>query len=33
MFPTPAEVVGTDPTWAGRVRKTLDDPNAIALFA
>jgi aspartate-semialdehyde dehydrogenase len=31
-FPTPAEVVGTDPTWVGRVRKSLDDPNAIELF-
>jgi len=31
-FPTPAEVVGTDPTWVGRVRKSLDDPNAIDLF-
>ena len=27
-FPTPADVVGTDPTWVGRVRKSLDDPNA-----
>lgn len=31
-FPTPADVVGTDPTWVGRVRKSLDDPNAIDLF-
>jgi aspartate-semialdehyde dehydrogenase len=31
-FPTPAEVVGTDPTWVGRVRKSLDNPNAIDLF-
>jgi aspartate-semialdehyde dehydrogenase len=31
-FPTPADVVGTDPTWVGRVRKSLDDPNAIELF-
>jgi aspartate-semialdehyde dehydrogenase len=31
-FPTPADVVGTDPTWVGRVRKSLDDPNAIQLF-
>ena len=23
-FPTPADVVGTDPTWVGRVRKSLD---------
>ena len=32
QFPTPADVVGTDPTWVGRVRKSLDDPNAIDLF-
>jgi aspartate-semialdehyde dehydrogenase len=31
-FPTPADVVGTDSTWVGRVRKSLDDPNAIELF-
>jgi len=31
-FPTPADVVGTDPTWIGRVRKSLDDPNALELF-
>jgi len=31
-FPTPADVVGTDPTWVGRVRKSLDDPYAIDLF-
>jgi aspartate-semialdehyde dehydrogenase len=31
-FPNPADVVGTDPTWVGRVRKSLDDPNAIELF-
>jgi aspartate-semialdehyde dehydrogenase len=31
-FPTPADVVGTDPTWVGRVRRALDDPNAIDLF-
>ena len=32
QFPTPADVVGTDPTWVGRVRKSLDDPNALDLF-
>ena len=26
------DVVRTDPTWVGRVRKSLDDPNAIDLF-
>jgi aspartate-semialdehyde dehydrogenase len=31
-FPTPADVVGTDPTWVGRVRRSLDDPSAIELF-
>jgi len=31
-FPTPADVVGTDLTWVGRLRKSLDDPNAIELF-
>ena len=31
-FPTPADVVGTDPTWVGRVRQSLDDPNAIEFF-
>jgi len=31
-FPTPADVVGTDPTWVGRVRASLDDPYALELF-
>ena len=31
-FPTPADVVGTDPTWVGRVRASLDDPHAVELF-
>jgi len=31
-FPTPADVVGTDPTWVGRVRTSLDDPKALDLF-
>ena len=31
-FPTPADAVGTDPTWAGRVRRALDDPRALDLF-
>jgi aspartate-semialdehyde dehydrogenase len=25
-------VVGTDPTWVGRLRKSLDDPHALELF-
>jgi aspartate-semialdehyde dehydrogenase len=31
-FPTPSDVVGTDPTWVGRVRRSLDDPRALELF-
>ena len=31
-FPTPADVVGTDPTWVGRVRQSLDNPKSIDLF-
>jgi aspartate-semialdehyde dehydrogenase len=31
-YPTPADVVGTDPTWVGRVRESLDDPNGIEFF-
>jgi len=32
QFPTPADVLGTDPTWVGRVRKSIDDPMALDLF-
>ncbi|MFD4143534.1 aspartate-semialdehyde dehydrogenase [Streptomyces sp. NPDC058572] len=31
-FPTPADVVGTDPTWVGRIRRSPDDPCALELF-
>lgn len=31
-FPTPADVVGTDPTWVGRVRRSVDDPFSLDLF-
>jgi aspartate-semialdehyde dehydrogenase len=31
-FPTPADVVGTDPTWVGRIRKSIDDPMSLDLF-
>ncbi len=31
-FPTPNDVVGTDPTWVGRVRRSLDDPTVLDLF-
>jgi aspartate-semialdehyde dehydrogenase len=32
LFPTPIDVVGTDPTWVGRVRQSLDDPKSLDLF-
>jgi aspartate-semialdehyde dehydrogenase len=32
QFPTPADVVGTDPTWVGRVRASIDDPHALDFF-
>jgi aspartate-semialdehyde dehydrogenase len=32
VFPTPADVVGTDPTYVGRIRRSLDDPCALELF-
>jgi aspartate-semialdehyde dehydrogenase len=25
-------VVGTDPTWVGRIRRSLDDPKSLELF-
>jgi aspartate-semialdehyde dehydrogenase len=31
-FPTPADAVGTDPAWVGRVRRSLDDPQALEFF-
>jgi aspartate-semialdehyde dehydrogenase len=31
-FPTPADVVGTDPTWVGRVRQNMDDPKVVEFF-
>jgi aspartate-semialdehyde dehydrogenase len=31
-FPTPADVVGTDPAWVGRVRQSLDDPRTVEFF-
>ena len=31
-WPTPAAVVGGDPTWVGRVRQALDFPNTLELF-
>ena len=32
VFPTPADIAGTDPTWVGRVRQSLDEPRAIDMF-
>ena len=31
-FPTPADSVGTDPTFVGRLRQALDFPNTLDLF-
>jgi aspartate-semialdehyde dehydrogenase len=31
-FPTPADVVGTDPTWVGRVRASAEDPHTLDFF-
>jgi len=31
-FPTPNDAVGTDVTWVGRVRQSLDDKKSIDLF-
>ncbi len=31
-FPTPADTVGADPTFVGRVRQALDFPNTLELF-
>ncbi|MFD0884008.1 aspartate-semialdehyde dehydrogenase [Streptosporangium algeriense] len=32
VFPTPVDVVGTDPTYVGRIRQALDFPNTLDLF-
>ncbi len=31
-FPTPADVVGSDPTFVGRIRQALDFPRTLELF-
>jgi aspartate-semialdehyde dehydrogenase len=31
-FPTPVDAVGTDPTWVGRIRRSIDDPYALDFF-
>ena len=32
VYPTPADIAGTDPTWVGRVRQSLDEPHALDMF-
>jgi aspartate-semialdehyde dehydrogenase len=32
VFPTPADVVGEDPTYVGRIRQALDFPRTLDLF-
>ncbi|GDY30694.1 aspartate-semialdehyde dehydrogenase [Gandjariella thermophila] len=32
VFPTPADVVGNDPTYVGRVRQAVDFPNTLDFF-
>jgi aspartate-semialdehyde dehydrogenase len=32
VFPTPADVVGEDPTYVGRIRQALDFPNTLDFF-
>jgi aspartate-semialdehyde dehydrogenase len=32
VFPTPADVVGTDPTWVGRLRQDPSAPNTLDFF-
>lgn len=31
-FPMPIDAVGTDPSWIGRIRRSLDDPRALDFF-
>jgi aspartate-semialdehyde dehydrogenase len=31
-FPTPSDIVGSDPTFVGRIRQALDFPNTLDLF-
>jgi aspartate-semialdehyde dehydrogenase len=31
-FPTPVDVVGSDPTFVGRIRQALDFPNTLEMF-
>jgi aspartate-semialdehyde dehydrogenase len=32
VYPTPADVAGTDPTLVGRVRQSMDEPCGIDMF-
>ncbi|HEX8628720.1 MAG TPA: aspartate-semialdehyde dehydrogenase [Catenuloplanes sp.] len=31
-FPMPIDAVGTDPSWVGRIRRSMDDPRALDMF-
>jgi aspartate-semialdehyde dehydrogenase len=31
-FPMPIDAVGTDPSWVGRIRRSMDDPRGLDLF-
>lgn len=31
-FPMPIDAVGTDPSWVGRMRRSVDDPRALDFF-
>ena len=31
-FPMPIDAVGTEPSWVGRIRRSIDDPRAIDFF-
>ncbi|MDQ7906889.1 aspartate-semialdehyde dehydrogenase [Phytohabitans sp. ZYX-F-186] len=31
-FPMPIDAVGTDPSWVGRLRRSMDDPRSLDLF-
>ena len=31
-FPMPIDAVGTDPSWVGRIRRSIDDPRALDFF-
>jgi aspartate-semialdehyde dehydrogenase len=31
-FPMPIDAVGTDPSWVGRIRRSIDDPRSLDFF-